>query len=183
MDKIWKSVVWSDGEYQVSNTGKVKSLNRVITTKYGVKRVIKGRVLKPTLHGRGYLMVYISTKGLKTRVYVHRLVAEAFIPNPDNLPQVNHKNEVKTDNTASNLEWCNHRYNIAYSGNMDKAVKASLKTRLRPVVQKNKGVEIARYASIKEAAWSTGLCEKSIGACCRGKCKTIGGYEWSYMAL
>lgn len=50
-------------------------------------------------------MVYISTKGLKTRVYVHRLVAEAFIPNPDNLPQVNHKNEVKTDNTASNLDY------------------------------------------------------------------------------
>lgn len=98
---------------------------------------------------------------------VHRLVAEAFIPNPDNLPEVNHKDENGLNNSVDNLEWCSHQYNIEYSKN-------------KAVVQYYDGERIAEYKSIKVASQQTGINRKSISNVLNGWSKTAGGYEWDY---
>lgn len=110
MNEIWKDVKGYEGLYQVSNLGRVKSLDRI--DRKG--RLRKGRILKPSSNGRGYLNVCLTVDNIPHTIKVHRLVAEAFISNPDNLPQVNHKDEIKTNNHADNLEWCTAEYNSNY---------------------------------------------------------------------
>lgn len=105
MQEIWKDVVGFEGYYQVSSLGRVMSLNR----KYSGEHL-----MSPTKDKMGYMIVCLRKQGYKGNKKVHRLVAEAFIPNPDNLPQVNHKDEDKTNNNVENLEWCDCRYNINY---------------------------------------------------------------------
>ena len=108
MKEIFKDIEEYEGLYQISNLGRVKSL------KYG-----KERILKPAKDKKGYLYVCLYKQG-KMKIYrVHRLVAQAFIPNPNNLPQVNHKDEDKTNNASSNLEFCDAKYNNNY-GNHNK---------------------------------------------------------------
>ena len=106
----WKDIEGYEGMYQISNEGRVKSLERQKED----GRFCRERLLKQTISDRGYCRVGLQ-KGKKLKVvYVHRLVAEAFIPNPDNLPQVNHKDESKLNNSAQNLEWCTAKDNNNY---------------------------------------------------------------------
>lgn len=115
MCEIWKDIVGYEGFYQVSNLGNVRSLDRISPNSYGMPRKIKGHPMKLHLNTYGYYDIGLS-KGVKHGIYkVHRLVAQAFIPNPNNLPQVNHKDENKMNNTVENLEWCTNRYNVVYS--------------------------------------------------------------------
>ena len=110
MVEEWRDIVGYEDIYQVSNLGNVRSLDRIVVRKNGSKVVYNGKMLGLTITRKGYVVA--STKdGPK---YVHRLVAEAFIPNPDNLPQVNHKDENKANNRADNLEWCTDKYNVNY---------------------------------------------------------------------
>ena len=100
MKEIWKDVKGYEGKYLISNTGKVKSLTR-------------NRLLKPVIQ-KGYMYIHLC-KNSKDKAYLlHRLVAKHFVSNPDNLPEVNHKNEDKVNNDASNLEWCDAKYNSNY---------------------------------------------------------------------
>lgn len=103
MKEIWKDIKGYEGLYQVSNLGRVKSLKR--------KYHPKDRILKPYKHPDGRMQVPIYRNGEMSMKKVHRVVAEAFHPNPKNLPQVNHKNCIKGDNRASNLEWCDDAEN------------------------------------------------------------------------
>jgi len=102
--QVWKDIKNYEGLYEVSNYGNVRSL------KYG-----KIKYLKPADDGNGYYFVNLSKNGIVKNFKIHRLVANAFIPNPNNLPQINHKDEDKTNNKANNLEWCNNQYNTRYS--------------------------------------------------------------------
>lgn len=196
-EEIWKDVVGYEGLYQVSNLGRVKSL--------GFDKWHKGRVIKPHFDGlKHYLFVQLHKNKTSKKINVHRLVAKAFIPNPNNLPQVNHKDENKTNNNASNLEWCTNEYNINY--NNGSAMKKAIKTRyerydVKKLVAKTKATKIkngsfsaeipvnqftwsgdfvARYVSATKANKKTGVQMHVISRCCRGIYKQGGGFIWVY---
>ena len=127
MKEIWIDIKNFEGIYQVSNLGRVRSLARWIKCKDGKTIYRKGRILKPQ-PASGYRQVILSVNGEKKWFSVHRLVAETFIPNPDNLPEVNHKNEDKYDNRVENLEWCSHSYNMNYGTLKERIIKAKVAT-------------------------------------------------------
>lgn len=123
------------------------------------------KFMKPQINNSGYQMVLLQAHGKQKFCLVHRLVALTYIPNPDNLPQVNHKDECRTNNSVDNLEWCTNRYNSNYGSHRAKLSK--------PVycVELDK-----RFDSITEAQQFIG--KGSIYACLEGRCKTAGGYHW-----
>lgn len=142
-----------------------------------VRHVERKKVLKQKLDRYGYPTVVLSVSH-NERQYptVHRLVAEAFIPNPDNLPCVNHKDEDKTNNRASNLEWCTAQYNTAYGTGIER----SAKNRSKPVLALKAGAIVARYPSITDAAKAVGVEDGYISAVLHGRQHTTGGYSWAY---
>ena len=112
--EIWKDIPGFDGQYQASSHGRIRSLSRQLKLKNGFSRNHLGRILKEFTDRDGYRHVKLS-KNNQVKLYrVHRAVAKAFIPNLLNLPQINHKDEVKDNNVAGNLEWCDNLYNTRY---------------------------------------------------------------------
>lgn len=111
----WRPIAGYEHLYEVSNRGRVRSIDRYIKNSRGYTRLIKGRTITPTGNGNGYKLVGLSVCGHKKNFYVHRLVAKAFVTNPDNKPEVNHKNYKRDDNFAENLEWCTDKENTKYS--------------------------------------------------------------------
>lgn len=135
----------------------------------------KGQKLKQEKTRNGYLRVSLSNNTIKhKRISVHRLVAEAFIPNPDNLPQVDHKNEVKTDNNVSNLRWSTPLENLLHSRVIEKASEAKFR-KIRCITTGKV------YNSVKEAVEELGLQHSNIVACCNGRRHKCGGLEWEYI--
>lgn len=182
MEEIWKDIEGYEGLYQVSNLGMVRSLGRDLMRKsrYGTMAPyhIAGRVLKP-LHSQGdYCYVHLFDKdGTSTNHKVHRLVAKAFVPNPDNLNEVNHVDEDKDNNRADNLEWCKHVDNCNHgTRNERSAVKRSIQVEQMTL----DGHHVAFYQSACEASRQTGIARKGINDCCRRHIKTAGGYLWRY---
>ena len=114
MIEEWRPIVGYEGLYEVSNLGRVRSLDRYVKCGYEAYRLQKGKVLSPTKDTNGYLKVVLNCNGKHKSINVHRLVTEAFLPNPDNLPEVNHKDEDKTNNRVENLEWCTRKYNVNF---------------------------------------------------------------------
>lgn len=110
-DSIFKSIKGFENMYEISNYGIIKSVDRNIICKDGQIKPIKSRYIRPADNGSGYKFVYLWKDNKQHRYYVHRLVAETFIPNPDNLPEVNHIDNNKNNNHVNNLEWCNRLYN------------------------------------------------------------------------
>lgn len=119
----WRPVVGYEGLYEVSNLGRVRSLDRYVKGKGESYRLHKGKVLSPGIKSDGYLIVNLQRR----MFYVHRLVTEAFLPNPDNLPEVNHKDEDKTNNRVDNLELCDHKYNMNYGTRNIRAKETAIK--------------------------------------------------------
>ena len=150
-----------EGYYAITSCGKVWSYRRK-------------QFLKPRSVGSGYLSVMLCVNGSKKEAYVHRLVAEAYIPNPDNLPQVNHLDENKTKNNVNNLEWCSAKYNANYGTRNERMGKHSQK----PV----RCIETGEtYQSVKDAAAAHSLTPSSLSAHLRGVNKTFAKLHWEYI--
>lgn len=150
MKEIWKDIKGYEGLYQVSNLGKVRSLDRKVIQFNGfrnIERLYKGRILKTSKSANGYKRVILYDINKKKTVNIHRLVAEVFVPNPTNLPQINHIDEDKTNNCDNNLEWCNSKYNINY-GNRNKKASESLKGKLKSKEHRKKLSEKAKQRII-----------------------------------
>lgn len=166
---MWKDIENYEGIYQVSDSGEVRSLGN------GKSPNSKERIMKVEETKCGYLRVQLCKDGKQKHFSIHRLVAEAFIPNPLNLPQVNHKNENKHDNRAENLEWCNCSYNINYGTRNEKVSKGVIQYRLD-------GSIVREWSSTYEVERQLGFNHIYIGACCRGntRSKTGYGFIWKY---
>ena len=180
MNEIWKNIENYEGLYQVSNLGRVKSLDRI--DNIGRKR--KGRILKAQQINSGYLQVPLWKNNKVELKRVHRLVAEAFLDNPDNLPEVNHKNEIKTDNRVENLEFCDSFYNARYETALERRRKANTNhpSYSKKVYQYSlDGELIAEYPSTMEVQRQLAFTHTNISKCCLGKCDTRYGYKWSYI--
>ena len=159
----WKDITGFPN-YMISNFGRVYSKK-------------SGLIMKPGKDNKGYLRVSFYENGRSNTRKVHRLVAETFIDNPDNLPQVNHKNEIKTDNRVENLEWCSNSYNRYYGTATERTQKANMNCKSTSVpVRCVETGEI--YPSIREASRDTGA--KNIFWCCIGKRQTSNGLHWEY---
>lgn len=165
-DEIWCPINGYEGIYEVSDQGRVKSL------KFG-----KERILKTDKVVGGYLQVTLCKNGELKKYRVHRLVAKTFIPNPDNLPQVNHKDENKTNNSVHNLEWCTNKYNVNYgTGIQRQAEKLS-----KPVLQYTKsGAFVRELKSARDVQRTLGYGQGNISDCCRGERKSAYGFVWKY---
>lgn len=155
------------GLYQVSNLGRVRNVK-------------SGNIKKLSVNCKnGYVSVSLFKSGKRKVFYTHRLVATMFIPNPNNLEEVNHLSEVKTDNRVDNLEWCSHEYNMKY-GSRNKRQSNTMTGRKPTNFKKVVCVETGQvFNTITEAKkW----CDKGdIVACCQGRTKTAGGYHWQYV--
>ena len=169
IEEIWKDISGYPN-YQVSNLGRVKSL--------GNDKNRKEKILKSSKEGWGYLQVLLSKDGKSKYFKVHRLVASAFLDNSNNLPEVNHKDEDKTNNRVENLEYCDRTYNNNYGSRNERTAIANSK----PVLQFTKqGEFIKKWKSTREVERELGFNHSNIAQCCQGKLKSSNGYEWKYL--
>lgn len=180
----WKDIKGYEGLYQVSDLGRVRSLERDVYNPRGnVMRHIEEKILVQRINKHGYVRVNLYLNGKIKTISTHRLVAEAFLPNPENKSQINHIDEIKTNNAVSNLEWCNAQYNINYGTRTTRAVKncRSFKLGDSPRAKAvfceelNKTFDCARRAEEE-----LGICRSCVGKVCRGEVKTAGGFHWRF---
>ena len=163
--ETWKPITDYVGLYEVSNKGRVRNVKT-------------GKILKPINNGLGYLFVSLYKNRTEKKHYLHRLVAQAFIQNPNKLPEVNHKDEIRTNNNLDNLEWISHRDNSNYGKHNERISKSMSK----PILQFDMKTRfiIATYPSASIASKETGILISSLSKAARGIIKTAGGYGWKY---
>lgn len=169
MQEIWRDIEGYENLYKVSNLGRVKSL-----------RFGKEKILKAIKNNNGYAIIFLRKEGNTKYYAVHRLVATAFLQNPNNLPQVNHKDEDKMNNRVDNLEFCSAKYNINY-GTHNQMVSESLTNNLKTskkVLCVETGVI---YPSTKQVERELGFANSNISLACNGKYKQAYGFHWRYV--
>lgn len=160
----WKKIVQLQNRYEISNQGRIRNATTL-------------KVLKTQISNSGYLRVAIRKEGKSKQYSIHRLVAQYFVPNPLNKPEVNHKDENRLNNKADNLEWVTQKENVNYGTGI-----ARQRSKLfKPVIQLDThGNFLAIYSSLKDAAKATGCSSPHICRVAQGKRKTTGGYKWVY---
>lgn len=173
----WRNIEGYD-DYQVSNLGRVKRLDVIDS----LGHLRKERILKSGKDTKGYLRVSLWKNGKGKTFKVHRLVAQAFIDNPYNLPQVNHKDENPSNNRVENLEWCDAKYNLTYGSRIKRVSDKTINGKLSKTVYQYSldGEFVAEYPSVSEAARQLDCDIGCICHCCNGKQKTSYGYVWRY---
>ena len=168
MKEIFKDIERYEGLYQVSNLGNVKSL-------------ISNKILKPAKNKNKYLQVGLCKQGKMKTYLVHRLVAKSFISNPNNLPEVNHKDEDKTNNASSNLEFCDAKYNNNYGTRNERISKAKINgKKSKKVLQFTLDRKFIREWPSTAECGRNGFCQSGVAACCRGKLPHYKGFIWKY---
>ena len=170
--EYWKKIEGYNGRYEVSDKGNIRSVDMFIGT-----HVYKGKILSQTKKNNGYMEVGLIYKGKRKFELVHRIVAKTFIPNPNGLPCVNHRDEVKTNNSVTNLEWCDNKYNSNYGSRINRIVQ---KRKLSVIQLTLEGKVVAEYPSIQEAGRKTKISAGHICHVCKGIRPAAGGYLWEY---
>ena len=165
-NEIWKDIEGYDGMYQVSNQGRVKSF------KNGKEIILSSGTTK-----KNYKFVILSKNDIRKNFQVHRLVAIAFIPNPQNLPMINHKDENPSNNNVTNLEWCDAKYNNIYGTRTQRQAEKLSK----PVLQFTKSGEFVReWKSTNDIQRNLGYSQGNISSCCTGRYKSAYRFIWKY---
>lgn len=174
MEEIWKTIEGYEGLYEVSNLGRFKRLVGY--------RCNKERILSVCPDNQGYGIVVLCKNSITKTFKAHRLVAQSFIPNPNNLPMINHKDEDKTNNTVYNLEWCDAKYNTNYGTSIKRRSSKMINNKYisKPVLCIETGIV---YQSGKEASRQLKINYTGLACCCQGKIhyNTAGGYHWAYV--
>ena len=199
MKEIWKDIKGYEGIYQVSNLGRVRSLDRIDSNNHP----LNGVILKPYISNSGYLLVGLYKQQKRDRKLLHRLVAETFLPNPENKPEIDHINTIKTDNTVflnedgsvnyekTNLRWVTKKENINNPRTKTKMLINARKPskgkygkkhhKSKPIIQYDKeGNFIKEWECANDVERVLGISNKHIGSVCLGKRKSCGGYIWKY---
>ena len=190
--EIWKDIVGFEGMYQISNMGRVKSVERTAWSGLngGCYRTVPERILKAMKNSNGYLYVQLCKDGINKNYTVHQLVGNAFLSNPQDYKELNHRDEDKTNNCVNNLEWCSRSYNLTYNGRAKKAgeklrgrkqSEEHIKKRSKSIlgIDKVTGL-IVEFPSAKEAEREMGIAQSNITKCCKGKLNSCGGFYWMY---
>ena len=171
--EVWKDIKGYEGLYQVSNLGRIKSIRRNI-------------IMKVRKDKYGYYQLGLTKNKEQKTFKAHRLVAETFIPNHNNLPEINHKDEDKTNNRVENLEWCTsqenhiHAYKVLHRKGPNTGRTGAKNWCSKPVAQLKDGIVIAVFCSATEAGKKTGSSGTKIGLVCNGKRKITNGFEWKW---
>ena len=168
---MWKDIPGWEGFYEANENGDIRSKERTSIYANGAKHCYKAKIKKPQLNPNGYLYVFLHRGKTHKMCKLSRLIATTFIPNPNNLRDVNHKNYNRLDNRVSNLEWVSHKDNIRH-----RFIGGSRKTSNRKVVCKNTG---ELYSSLTEAAIANNISISSVHKSAR-KGLFVNGYKWEY---
>lgn len=178
--EIWKDIEGYEGMYQVSNIGRVRALDRVKPNSGG--QIAKGHILPQSDNGHGYRFVSLWKFNKGRRFYVHRLVASAFIPNPNNFPIINHKDENKSNNRYENLEWCTQKYNINYGNHMKRLKESYIANgNNRPIdVYDKNGAFLKTFDCSNEVCKELGVHRRGLYLVCQGVAKSYKGYRFAF---
>lgn len=189
--EIWKDVVWYEGLYQVSNMWNVKSLDTRVKSCHNSTYIKQWEQLKPILTKNGYIRVCFSIGRIKKYFTIHRLVAQAFIPNPENKPQVNHINWIRDDNRVENLEWCTasenhlHKFRVLWYNVSDKHIKQcinnNIKYKSKEVIQYTLNWEkIKIWDSVSDITRKLWFHQWNISSCARWERNIAHWFIWRY---
>lgn len=176
MKEQWKAVKGYEGFYEVSNTGKVRSIDHYVRSR-SCNRLVKGRLIKLQIDKDGYYKACLSKENIRKTVFVHRIVATAFIDNPNKYPCINHIDENKQNNRIDNLEFCTFQYNTAYNNGIYKRASK----RKKAINQIKNGIIVYVWDCATSASKATKISRGNIVSCLNGYRKTAGGYSWEYL--
>lgn len=186
-NEIWKDVKGYEGLYQVSNLGRVKSLGKKVEW-MNVYRNTPKKILKFGDDGKGYVTVSLNKDGVFKRKYIHQIICDNYLPNPENKPFVNHKNGIRIDNRLENLEWCTQHENILHAWETGLSRPSMLgkfgknHNKSKKIHQYLKSGElVCVFYGAYEASRKTGIRPSGIYASCCGKTKTAGGFTWKWI--
>lgn len=171
----WRLIANTNNRYAVSSLGRIKSLGGRVPCGLGRERGYKEKILTPMQNNKGYLKIRL----LGQNRLVHRLVAEAFIDNPNVYPIVNHKDENRQNNTVENLEWCNYKYNSNYGHCKEKLSKLQ-NLRKKKVIQIDLDGGRTEWESLRQIERELGFNHSNISNCCKGLTRTAYGFKWCY---
>lgn len=178
MKEVWKDIEGYEGYYQISNLGRYRSLDRYVNVGNGGRRLVKGKMLVPVVCTNGYIEANLNKKQERKVFLMHRLVAKHFIDNPNNYPEVNHKDENPRNNCVDNLEWCTSKYNANY-GTRNKRSRDN-----GPLVSVDQyeldGTFVRNWESASDAARFYRIRIENITRVCKGRRKTTAGYLWRF---
>lgn len=182
MTEEWKVIPGFEGRYSVSNMGRVKVHESYLNASNGNKRRKPEKILKPNRNNSGYRTVGLGRRvdGTRRTKTIHKLVAIAFVPNPDGKPVINHKDENKDNNRADNLEWCTYKENIHY--NNDSAIVRGAERQRQYFGQYDLDGNLVKvWHGFKKLDRETEYCRRTVTRCCQGKIETYKGYKWKYL--